>query len=469
MIREHSSDRQEMADVVHMIPLVQVTTVQHYACQMLRQSGFSGGGFSVWSDEQALGVIRSLWETALGKGSPGPGAAEEFYTWHCKNSRLTRIERAIPASHEFWPTLEEQYIDEKTRSRALDPHDLVPAALHQLEEPARTAGMVAGLNSLHVLVDHFHDVTLQEFLLLKALAGEPRSIAAGYDPVQMVRDGALPNLMERFLLEYRRALEVSLPVTHRPTSELAQSIVRLSTNAADHSFKGRRQYRFFSPRNGRQTTVTSVEGRPEAEARYISRLLSNGLGHPAHRADDTAIIYQRGATAMDWVATQLAAEDIQFNVDQGLLRRNARGRGGPSRELGPPSSDPYSDAERVLAVLRCCVNPYDQVAFGDALSAGSRPSGGHPSDDDLVQIAEISCDRDINLVDAARHYIQGINAQKGRYRAIAPVIEALARLEGALEHGDQPGLEGVVDVAVDAICRAREGLVPSPCLRPHYG
>ena len=443
--------------VSKLAPSVRAATIEQFACRLLRQAGVWGyPGFSIWTDAQALRVIRSLSEAAGGPKRLRYDETVALYAWHAANRRRLSWQRPIPAEKGHWPQLAALYEAEKGRCRANDRHDLVPDAIECLSKRGEKMAGELGTGSLHILVDHFHDITEPEYRLIKELAGPLCSITVASDPAQRARDGAPDDLLNRFVLDHMEAPTFALPVTHRASRELAGAIGSIYGYDRNPAAAGPFSYRYIGM-VGRdiRPTIHRIVKRPETEVRHTMNLIARGLDEDDLTPGDIAVVYLGGAPRVEWLATQLASRGIPFQVEDELLRKDGKGRGGPSREPDQPSSRPDSDVEALLSILRIVSNPRDKLAFSAAVSAGIRPGAKHPSDEELLNISDISRQRDVDLSVAARLFIQEMEPRRATFRALSPFIDNCEVLARELEATGRRGVGPMVETAKGLLNQAR--------------
>ena len=447
--------------VSELAPSVRAATIEQLACQLLRQAGVWGyPSFSIWTDAQALRVTRSLSQAAGGPKRLGYDETVALYAWHAANRRHLSWQRPIPAEKGYWPQLAALYEAEKERCRAKDRYDLVPDAIECQSKLGEKMAGEPGTGSLHILVDHFHDITEPEYLLIKELAGPLCSITVASDPAQRARDGAPDDLLNRFGLDHREAPTFALPVTHRASRELAGAIGSIYGYDRNPAAAGPFSYRCIGmvDRDIRPT-IHRIGQRPETEVRHTMNLIARGLDEDDLTPGDIAVVYPRGAPRVEWLATQLASRGIPFQVEDELLRKDGKGRGGPSREPDLPSSRPDSDVEALLSILRIVSNPRDKVAFSAAVSAGIRPGARHPSDEELLNISDISRQRDVDLIVAARLFIQQMAPRRATFRALSPFIDNYELLARELEGMGRLGVGPMVETAKGLLNKARSSWI----------
>ena len=100
--------------------------------------------------------------------------ARAFYNWHAQIMRKMPMEAIPIAERDYWTNLLTDYEQEKSRCRALDRHEFVPRAIRYFEH-RRSDGLIAA-PGMHVLVDHFENITGPEYRLTVTLVGALRSV-----------------------------------------------------------------------------------------------------------------------------------------------------------------------------------------------------------------------------------------------------------------------------------------------------
>ena len=465
LTREHRWDRQRLQAAVNLAPSVPVATMVQYACGVLRRAEDEGASlFSIWTEKQSLRVIRSLFGEVGGPSKPAERDVWAFYRWYAENMRRMPMELLIPPEVDYWRPLAALYAEEKRQCRALDLHDLVPEAVEHLERERNNndAGNAvgnavgAGAETRHVLVDHFHDITGPEFRLIDLLAGRLRSITIACDLAQRSREGSRADML-RWFFEYCRGAELHpLRLSYRASTQLAGAVSRV------RHYQLAQEVEHYAPREVlslnagvREPGIYVIREKPENEVGQIIGMIRRGIDEEGFRPGDIAVIYPEGAHRVEWLATGLAGWSIPFQVDRSLLRIDRKGRGGPQPQVESPSCMPGSDAEGVLALLRCLSNPMDAFSFQDAAYAANGSDAKHPRLTDFRAIGRLSREAGIDLVEAARRCLQTVAVSTGLYRAFSPITDGLPIVARTLEQAEPYRLVDTVEAARELLAHAR--------------
>lgn len=459
-------DRYQEQKVARLASSVRVSTPEQLACRILRSASTQYSRCSLWGHREALRVIRSLWKEAGGPQKYQNPDVEAFYEWHAANRRRLYWVTALPAEELFWLKLESLYEARKGISRARDMHDLVPDATELLSKAPEAATAFVGMRPLHILVDHFQDLTDPEYRLISELAGSLSFITIASDPAQRIRGGAPPDLLNRFSLDHPRAAVFEFPFTYRTSATLSETIKALTDFGTETAQRNPFAYRYAGIKREGQVPAVHVTGpRPEEEVRCLSRLIDQGIEKDGHRPDDIVIVYTKGTPRVEWLATQLASRGIPFHVQDELLRKDRKGRGGPQTQ-GTPSSVRDSEVGAVLAMLRSIFNPYDLATFEHAVSAWSHPGSRHPSSKDFTRVMNISNARGVDLVAASRHFVQDMNPRRGTFRVLSRFIENHMILAREMEEQGRRGLGEITELARALLDRAKSAWVQPRPLDP---
>ena len=160
-------------------------------------------------------------------------AVGRILRWYSVNRQRLHMSRPLPPEHPLWLDVVHLYETLKRDMDALDLYDRVSEAVRALESDP-------GLETLsrtwyrHVLVDDFHEVSLQSYRLLKLLWRDSESVTLSSNPAQAlgVSEGAYADIEELYRLENLHCSVHDLHWDRRSTPELWEAGLALSRSEA---------------------------------------------------------------------------------------------------------------------------------------------------------------------------------------------------------------------------------------------
>ena len=329
-----------------------VGTVHSYASAYLRQAGARKVGrtsqYTVWDEDQAKEVLTGLLQQNPGQMTLGQRELNSFRNWEKMNrARYGHVEKT--PDEMYWYELQDLYKQEKLRQNVVDLDDLIPLAIEAMEADRHTRVIWSQIRSRHLLVDEYQDITPAQYKLIELMTGPTKSVAIATDPNQSIYRwmGADLELLTRFALDHPNAKRFHLPLNHRSTATL----VELSqTMGASEELSGLRG-----------TVQTAVK--------------------PTGPTPEIILCEESGSTLVNYVATQAQelhdSEGIAWDEMAIIYREKhwstqavmtLRHRRIPHHVSGDPNRTPKEEADRLINLLGCVINPLDASVFASAAS-----------------------------------------------------------------------------------------------------
>lgn len=404
-----------------------VGTLHHYASFFLRQAGAAVIGispyYSIWDHQQAAEAIAELGREANDPELKfGPDEVERFLHWKGFN-QARHDGQPVPPPTGSWHDMLTRYAQEKFRQHTLDLDDIIPHAVYALEANPDLRKTWAQIRTRHLLVDEFQDITPVQYRLINLMTGPEGSIAIATDPNQSIYTwrGANPRLMKQFQLDHPRNKQHLLTLNHRSTRTLTD----LSSQLTRH---------------------------PEVDG-----LVDSGLQSIRPAADRPQIIYFDGTQRqMDAFLTEQMLycnrqEQVPWDQMALIFRRHATGNrlraqllqtGIPHTLLSETMANDEDDAQHLLGLLTCLVNPMDTQAFALAAGADDRRQRRRLSELHGQNILELAHRLGQDLPAAARQYQATQSRNSPVYRSLDYAVNALQALREYLQDPDAtvPGL-----------------------------
>lgn len=269
-----------------------------------------------------------------------------------KNELIRAADYPIRTYHdEIVARVYERYQEVLRRNDGLDFDDLLmeTAMLFQ-SEPAVLAYYRERFQ--HVLVDEFQDTNMAQYVILRLLAREHRSLYAVADEDQSIYSwrGADYRNISRLRQDFPELQEFLLEQNYRSTQVILDGAQAVIARNADRTPK-----RLFTTRRGGTPIVLreAYDEREEADyvAKEIGRLLRTG-----YAPGDIAIMYRTNAQSRA--------------LEESLIRYNI-----PYRLIGATRFYARKEIKDVLAYLRVIQNPDDDVSFSRIVNVPPRGIG----------------------------------------------------------------------------------------------
>lgn len=205
----------------------------------------------------------------------------------------------------------------------------------------------------HVLVDEFQDVNVVQYRLLRLLAGKSRNLAVVGDDDQAIYGwrGADVRLLLDFVHDWPDARVVKLEENYR-----SSQVILDAAHAVVSRNEDRHEKRLYTRRDGGDPIVFFRARDDRAEARYVAETILRMQAEEGFYPEDFAVIYRTNAQSLRFEET-LQALGIPFSL------------------LGGMRFFERAEVKDVLAYLRLCLNPEDELALRRVVNVPARQIG----------------------------------------------------------------------------------------------
>ncbi len=225
----------------------------------------------------------------------------------------------------------------------------------------------------HVLVDEYQDTNAAQLELLKLLAGEDRNVCAVGDDDQAIygwRGAEVRNIL-RFERHFPGAKEVRLEQNYRSTGHILACANAIIARNAD-----RRPKRLFTAAGeGDKVRVVALPS-DEDEARFVAEEIAR-LRREGRPFGDLAVLYRLNAQSRP--------------IEEALREASV-----PHTVHGGPAFFDRSEVRDLLAYLKVCVVPHDEVSLARIVNVPARGIG----DASLERVHAWAVERGVHLFDA---------------------------------------------------------------------
>jgi len=204
----------------------------------------------------------------------------------------------------------------------------------------------------HLLVDEFQDTNVAQYVILKQLAVEHRSLYVVADEDQSIYSwrGADYRNIVRLRQDFPELQDFLLEENYRSTQVILDGAQAIIAHNADRTPK-----HLFTERTGGQPIVLHEAYDEQEEADYVvreaSRLLQTGYKH-----SDIAVMYRTNAQSRA--------------LEESFIRHNI-----PYRLIGATRFYSRKEIKDVLGFLRLALNPHDDVSFMRVVNVPPRGIG----------------------------------------------------------------------------------------------
>ena len=423
---------------------IEVCTIQEHARHLLREVGGAASAaglsprYTVLDDQQTRQVIRELARSSPGMGMLSPREMDRFLYWRRLNLARHRDEQ-LPPDHAAWLPLKDQYAGEKGRQNVVDEEDFVPLSIVAMERRPDGFLLWNSMSHRHLLVDDYEEITPAMYRLIELMSRHSKSVAVAADPNGGIglNPGYERDLLELFRLDHRDARVIQLNLNHRSRGGL----VTMAEAMSGHPDMGGLAAVL-------QTPIRPEGPRPRAQVyrgtqREMDRSVIATLeeSHDAgHAWEEMALLSRRPSTLMRYL-TPLC------------------NRGIPHTVLGESHRPRSVQARVIVAMLRCLVNPADQIAFAVAMS--DRDTWTPLREKTCSGAARVARTERITLVEAAGRYLPEIEQETHRLD-LRRALEAYHSLDGMLSSPDTLPFDICKQAQALLHPNAKWGLPPPP-------
>lgn len=291
--------------------------------------------------------------------------------------------------------------------RSVDFDDLVvrPVALLAKDEALRTRW---ARRFRYLLVDEYQDTNAAQLELLKLLAGERRNVCAVGDDDQAIygwRGAEVRNIL-RFERHFPGAKEVRLEQNYRSTGHILAC-----ANAVIAKTSARRPKRLFTAAGeGDRVRVVALPSE-EDEARFVAEEIAR-LRREGRPLGELAVLYRLNAQSRP--------------IEEALREASI-----PHAVHGGPAFFDRSEVRDLLAYLKVCVAPDDEVSLARIVNVPARGIG----DATLERVHRWAVERGVALFDALSRAAEVPDLPRGAAERIGAFVGLVERHRARFEQG----------------------------------
>ena len=316
--------------------------------------------FVIYDDDDQMTVIKRIVKEMNLNDKMYPPRAIKSVISDAKNRMLTPKEWLQEAGNDFrnqkYYEVFVRYEAELKGNNALDFDDLIIKTLELFTEHPPV--LESYQRKFHyVLVDEYQDTNMAQYMLVRLIAGDNRNLCVVGDDDQSIygwRGADLRNILE-FEKDFPDCVTVKLEQNYRSTG----NILDAANQVIAHN-SGRKEKKLWTDMGAGQPISLYHAGDEREEAAWITEniadLRKKGMGE-----GDMAILYRTNAQSRV--------------LEEALVRR-----GIPYRVYGGMKFYDRKEIKDLLAYMRICINPEDDVALRRIINEPKRSIGASTVD-----------------------------------------------------------------------------------------
>jgi DNA helicase-2/ATP-dependent DNA helicase PcrA len=346
--------------VTHLLPKksvgkeLTVSTFHSFGLQVLtREKSALGGTFTIFDQGDALGAVKECLRQ-IRSGKSYDAAAILARISNAKNAFQTTED--LPdkdAYDEITRMIFPRYQSALRAFRAFDFDDLVceVARLWQTREDVLAKWRD---RYRYVLVDEYQDTNRAQLEMLRLLAGEHKNICVVGDDDQAIyawRGADVRNILE-FEEHFPGAEVVKLEQNYRSCAPVLNVANAVIAKRPDAKYKKT----LFTERPGGELVEVLTCPTPDVEAAHVARELRRLTKDEHRRPRDLAVLYRS-------------------NGQSELIESSLREQGVPYRVFGGQQFFERKEVKDILAYMKVCLNPYDEISLRRILNYPARGIG----------------------------------------------------------------------------------------------
>lgn len=169
-------------------------------------------------------------------------------------------------------------------------------------------------NYRYILVDEFQDINTVQYEIIKLLAGKEKNVFAVGDDDQSIYGfrGATPNIMQKFMEDYKEANRLALKVNYRSKKEIVDTSVRLINHNSNRFIKN-----FDAkPNVGHCVKYIAANNRRE-QYEKVASCIQEYMKVSSHHYEDVAVLFRTNGHA-SMLIEQLTLLGIPFQCKERL-------------------------------------------------------------------------------------------------------------------------------------------------------
>jgi len=333
-----------------------IGTFHSMGARILRRLASYAGlpsSFPILDEDDQLKVCKELIAEAQIDERMLPPRALRAHIDRAKNQGLLAEE--YEGSDYFSDLIRKLYVRYEARLKQIGAADFGDLLLQPVRIGEREPSVRAELESrfAHVLVDEFQDVNVVQYRLLKLLAGQTRNLTVVGDDDQAIYGwrGADVRLLLDFHHDWPDARIVKLEENYR-----SSQVILDAAHAVVSRNEDRHEKRLYTQRDGGDPVVFFRARDDRAEARFVVETILRMQAEEGFYPEDFAVIYRTNAQSLRFEET-LQAVGLPFSL------------------LGGMRFFERAEIKDVLAYLRLCQNPEDELALRRVINVPARKIG----------------------------------------------------------------------------------------------
>ena len=359
LLHEHAADREQSPELSpEQSPELPrwIGTFHSIGARLLRRLASYAGlpaSFPILDEDDTLKVCKELIAEAQIDERLLPPRALRAHIDRAKNQGLLAEE--YQGSDYFSDLVRKLYLRYEARLKQLGAADfgdllLLPVRIAE-REPSVRALLATRFD--HVLVDEFQDVNTVQYRLLKLLADQHRNLAVVGDDDQAIYGwrGADVRLLLDFARDWPDARIVKLEENYR-----SSQVILDAAHAVVSRNEDRHEKRLYTQRDGGDPVVFLRTRDDRSEAQFVVGTILRMQAEEGYFPEDFAVIYRTNAQSLRFEET-LQAAGLPFSL------------------LGGTRFFERAEIKDVLAYLRLCQNPDDELALRRVINVPARQLG----------------------------------------------------------------------------------------------
>ncbi|ACL66850.1 UvrD/REP helicase [Anaeromyxobacter dehalogenans 2CP-1] len=314
--------------------------------------------------------------------------------------------------------------------RSVDFDDLIARPVAMLaHDPALRARCQERFR--YLLVDEYQDTNAAQLELLKLLAGERRNVCAVGDDDQAIygwRGAEVKNIL-RFERHFPGAKEVRLEQNYRSTGHiLACANAVIAKNAA------RKAKALFTAGEAGEPVRVVAMSEEEDEARFVAEEIARqrGEGRPWSHF---AVLFRLNALS----------RPFEEAFREGSM---------PYKVHGGPAFFDRSEVRDLLAYLKLCVQPEDDVSLSRVVNVPPRGIG----DTSMERVHDWAIPRKLHLLEAMRRAAEIPDLPRGAAEKIGAFVALVDRFQARFREGPVSEAARALVAEVDLFSHVRAGV-----------
>jgi DNA helicase-2/ATP-dependent DNA helicase PcrA len=311
--------------------------------------------------------------------------------------------------------------------RAVDFDDLIVRPVEILDADAAVRKKLHA-RFRYLLVDEYQDTNVAQLDLLRLLAGEEKNVCAVGDDDQAIygwRGAEVKNIL-RFEKHFPGAKEVRLEQNYRSTGRILAC-----ANAVIAKNPARKPKALFTEAGpGEKVQVVALEGE-EDEASFVAEEIARQRGE-GRSWSHFAVLYRLNALSRPF-------------------EEAFREAGVPYAVHGGPAFFDRSEVRDLLAYLKLCVQPEDDVSLSRIVNVPARGIG----DTSMERVHDYAIAQKLPLLEAMRAAAKIPDLPRGADERIAAFVTLVEDYRGRFRKGDPAEVAKALVAEVDLYAHAR--------------